>query len=121
MTVPMERTLKLKSEKVIKVDESSFEREVLEASKTAPVLVDCWAEWCAPCRMLAPTMETLADTVKVCSIDVEANQALALSLTVSAIPTVVLYKGGKEVERWVGIRPAKDYMDAVATAAPVKA
>ncbi len=75
--------------------DSNFEAEVLGASE--PVLVDFWAEWCMPCRILAPTIDEVADAntgkVKVGKVDIDSNQEVAVKYGISAIPTVVIFKG----------------------------
>jgi len=92
------------SEKVREVNDSSFEQEVLKANK--PVLVDFWAEWCAPCRMLTPTVEAIAqqfsDTAVVLKLNVDDNPATAGQYGIKGIPTLILFREGKEVERVVG-------------------
>ncbi len=91
------------------VSDNTFESEVLEASNTQPVLVDFWATWCGPCRMLAPIVEEIteeqAGKLKVAKLDVDANQAVSGKYGILAIPTLVLFKGGKDV---VAIRGYKD-------------
>ena len=92
------------SEKVSSVTDSTFEKEVLQASK--PVLVDFWAEWCAPCRMLAPTIDAIADQFResagVVKVNVDDNTSVAQRYGIKGIPTLILFSGGKEVERVVG-------------------
>jgi len=92
------------SEKVRDVSDSSFEQEVLKADK--PVLVDFWAEWCAPCRLLAPTVEAVAqqfsDTAIVLKLNVDDNPATAGQYGIKGIPTLILFKGGVEADRVVG-------------------
>jgi thioredoxin len=92
------------SEKVTAVIDSSFEKEVLQSEK--PVLVDFWAEWCAPCRMLAPTIDAIAEqfgeTAAVVKVNVDDNSATAQRYGIKGIPTLILFSGGKEVERVVG-------------------
>ena len=92
------------SEKVTAVSDSSFEKEVLESAK--PVLVDFWAEWCAPCRMLGPTIDAIAEqfseTAGVVKVNVDDNTATAQRYGIKGIPTLILFSGGKEVERVVG-------------------
>src|SRR6187549_2837851 len=92
------------SERVSSVTDSSFEKEVLQASK--PVLVDFWAEWCAPCRMLAPTVEAVAEhygeNASVVKLNVDDNPSTAQRYGIKGIPTLILFRDGKEVERVVG-------------------
>lgn len=92
------------SEKVSTVTDASFEKDVLQSSK--PVLVDFWAEWCAPCRMLTPTIEAVAeqfaDTAGVVKVNVDDNTSTAQRYGIKGIPTLILFSAGKEVERVVG-------------------
>jgi thioredoxin 1 len=92
------------SEFVNDVSDSSFEKDVLGASK--PVLVDFWAEWCAPCRMLAPTVVAVAeqygDNAGVVKLNVDDNPSTAQRYGIKGIPTLILFRDGKEVERVVG-------------------
>ena len=91
---------------MLTITTNSFENDVLRADK--PVLVDFWAEWCGPCRMLGPVIDQLGSEltdVKVCKIDVDANQDLAAKYKVETIPTLVVFEGGKEVKRSVGVQP----------------
>lgn len=89
------------------VTDQTFDAEVLSAKK--PVLVDLWAEWCAPCKMLAPVLEDMAkeldDQLTVVKLDVDANPATAMRYGVQSIPTLLLFKNGQEVERLVGYMP----------------
>ncbi len=86
--------------------EFNWKKEVLEA--TGPVLVDFWAEWCAPCRMMNPAIEALARDFKVCKVNVDKNQALAGRYGVSAIPALFLFKGGRIVAQYAGVRSEAD-------------
>jgi thioredoxin 1 len=89
------------------VTEETFEREVVQAD--LPVLVDFWAEWCGPCRMIAPIVEEFAreyeGRMKVAKVDVDTNQGLAMRFNIMSIPTLGLFKGGQLVERIVGYMP----------------
>ena len=89
---------------VIEVNNDNFEQEVKNADK--PVLVDFWAEWCAPCRMIGPIVEEIAqeygDRLKVVKVDVDGNQALAATYNVMSIPTLLLFKNGRPVEQVIG-------------------
>src|SRR3990172_8247822 len=92
------------TEKIREVSDSSFEQEVLQSEK--PVLVDFWAEWCAPCRMLAPTVEAVAESysgsAEVVKLNVDDNPSTAGTYGIRGIPTLILFKGRMEVERVVG-------------------
>ncbi len=88
------------------VTTDSFENEVINSDK--PVLVDFWATWCGPCKMLSPIVAELAaeaDDFKVVSVDVDQEQELAMKYQVSAIPTLLVFKGGEVVNRGVGFMP----------------
>jgi thioredoxin 1 len=91
----------------IEVNENNFQQEVLESS--TPVLVDFWASWCMPCRMLSPTIEKLAEEnqgkLKVCKLNTDENQHIAAQYGIQGIPTLIFFKEGKEVDRTVGVLP----------------
>ena len=86
------------------LNETNFEEEVIKSDK--PVLVDFWANWCGPCRMIAPLIEQLAEKydgkVKVCKADVDENAELASSYGVSSIPTLLIFKNGEVVAQRIG-------------------
>ena len=91
----------------IEVTDATFEEEVLQA--TEPTLVDLWAQWCGPCRMVAPIVEEIAaeynGKLRVAKLDVDNNQQTPFRYGVRGIPTLLLFKGGAEVARVVGYRP----------------
>ena len=91
----------------IKITEQNFEQEVLKSDK--PVLVDFWASWCGPCRMLVPTIEQIANeqegVVKVGKVNIDEEPALASKFGISSIPTIMVFRGGKVAGSAVGVRP----------------
>jgi len=95
--------------------ENDFNDKILNGGK--PVLVDFWASWCGPCKMVAPELEAVAqeyeDKAIVVKVNVDEQQKLASNYNVMSIPTLLLFKDGKEVDRIVGFRPRKDLMDAI--------
>jgi len=101
------------SEHVTEVSDSSFEKDVLQSDR--PVLVDFWAAWCAPCRMLAPTVEAVAekyaDNARVVKLNVDDNPSVSQRYGIKGIPTLILFKGGQPVQQVVGYR-GKDQLEA---------
>lgn len=95
--------------KALPLTETNFDQEVLKSEH--PVLVDFWAAWCGPCRMVGPIVEELAGDfdgrAKVGKVDVDAAPALAQRFGVESIPTLIYFKGGKEVDRFIGAAPKK--------------
>ena len=104
---------------VIHVTDDNFESEVLQSDTL--VLADFSAEWCGPCKALAPMIEELASEqegkVKVCKIDVDKSQQTAMKYGITSVPTVMLFKGGEAVETLVGMRPKAEYESAIAAQA----
>ena len=93
------------------ITRDNFEEEVLHSDK--PVMIDFWASWCGPCRMLAPTIEAIANErgdIKVGKVNVDDEGALATAFGVSSIPTVVVIKDGKETARSVGYRQKEELL-----------
>ena len=92
------------------VTDETFNQEVLKADR--PTLVDFWAVWCGPCRMVAPVVDEIAreqtGKLKVMKLDVDENQNTAMAYGVMSIPTLILFKNGQPVERIVGFRPKGD-------------
>jgi thioredoxin 1 len=95
---------------VPEVTDSTFPDEILAADR--PVLVDFWAPWCAPCRLVSPIVEQigveLADRMRTAKLDVDQNVATASRYAIFSIPTLVLFKDGQEAERFVGLRPKEE-------------
>jgi thioredoxin 1 len=93
------------SANTLEFTDANFESEVLKSS--VPVLVDFWAEWCMPCRMLTPTIDALATETagkaKVGKVNVDHHQGIAVKYGIQSIPTVMLFKNGQMVKKWVGV------------------
>jgi thioredoxin 1 len=103
------------SEQITEFTDSNFEQEVLKSSQ--PVLVDFWAEWCMPCRMLAPTIDKLAKDyagkVKVGKVDTDSNREVAMKYRIDAIPTVILFKDGQVAQKFVGLKKENEFKAAL--------
>ena len=99
----------------VPVTDSTFQSEVLSSSE--PVLVDFWATWCGPCRMVSPIVEEIAGEqigkLKVAKVDVDVNPQTAQQFGVMSIPTLIVFKGGQPVERLVGYMPKAKLMQAI--------
>jgi thioredoxin 1 len=97
------------------VTDQSFEAEILNSDK--PAIIDFWAEWCAPCRAIAPIIKELAaeygDQVKIVKMDVDSNPNTAGQYGIRAIPSVLAFQGGQVVEQLQGARPKADFEDMV--------
>jgi putative thioredoxin len=106
------------------VTDATFEQDVIERSKTVPVVVDLWAEWCGPCKTLGPIIEkVIADTggkVELAKVDVDANQQVARAFQVQSIPAVYALKDGKVVDGFVGAQPESVVAQFVASLLPTE-
>ena len=100
---------------VINLNGKNFEEEVMNSDKT--VLIDFWASWCGPCKMMAPGVNQLADelsdSVKVCKINIDEEQNLAFKYNVMSIPTFVVIKNGKETGRSIGVQDKSELMKII--------
>jgi thioredoxin len=103
------------SSSVIKLDESNFDREVTQDGK--PVIVDFWAEWCGPCKMIAPMLDEIArekaDAVKVAKVNVDENQSLSLKYNIRAIPALLFFKNGQLRDQVTGVTSKKDLLNRI--------
>ena len=105
----------MSSEHVLELTDSNFEQEVLQSP--TPSLVDYWAEWCMPCKMLAPIVEELAaeydGKIKVGKVDTDSNREISMKYGISAIPTLILFSGGEPVRKFVGLQQKTDLKTAI--------
>jgi len=103
------------ADNVKEFNDQNFETEVLKSS--TPVLVDFWAEWCMPCRMLAPTIDKIAKDyagkVKVGKVDTDSNRDVSIKYGINAIPTVILFKNGQVAQKFVGLRQERDFKEVL--------
>lgn len=98
----------------LKINKETFETEVLQSEK--PVLLDFFATWCGPCKLLAPVLDQIAEEhpeIKVCKVDVDENQELAAAFQVMSIPTLFVVKEGKVTAQAVGARSKKQLLDMI--------
>lgn len=105
----------MSSEHVLEATDANFEDEILQSD--VPALVDFWAEWCMPCKMLAPTIDEIAQEyegkLKVASVDTDSNRDVSMKYGVSAIPTLMLFKDGEVVRKFVGLQQKADLKAAI--------
>ncbi len=98
----------------IKITDKNFNSEVINSEK--PVLIDFWASWCGPCRMMSPVIDEIADErgdIKVCKVNVDEQPELASQFGIMSIPTIVAIKDGKVTGSLVGVRPKKHVLELV--------
>ena len=99
----------------VTIDENNFDTEVTQSN--LPVVVDFWAEWCGPCKMIAPLLDEIATekagTVKIGKVDIDKNQSLSLKYNVRAIPTLLFFKNGQVVDQVTGMTSKKDLLGRV--------
>ncbi|ACZ37587.1 thioredoxin [Sphaerobacter thermophilus] len=101
--------------KPVTVSDATFDQEVLKSD--VPVLVDFWAVWCGPCRMVAPILDEIAEekagSLKVAKVNVDENARVAAQLGITSIPTLILYKDGQPVERIIGAHPKQRLLQQI--------
>jgi thioredoxin 1 len=105
----------MSSKNVLSLTDQNFEQEIVQSQAVA--LVDFWAEWCMPCKMLAPVIDELADEyagkVKVGKVDTDSSRQTAIRFSIQAIPTLILFKGGQMVKKFVGLQQKRDLKAAL--------
>ena len=103
------------SNQVLEFTDSNFDNEVVQSS--VPVLVDFWAEWCAPCRALAPTIDEIAEDfgarAKIGKVDTDGNREVSVKYGIAAIPTVLLFQNGEVKKKWSGLTKKDEFVSAI--------
>lgn len=100
---------------IVELNAQNFDQEVLRSDK--PVLVDFWAAWCGPCRMLAPTIDEIAaerSDVKVCKVNVDNEEELAVRFGIMSIPTLLVFRDGQPVDQALGVQPKQAILNMLA-------
>jgi thioredoxin 1 len=101
--------------KPVEVTDANFETEVLKSD--IPVLVDFWAEWCGPCKRIAPVLEELASEydgkIKIVKLDVDSNNATAMQYRIMSIPSLIFFKGGEKVDQVIGLYPKQHFVEKI--------
>ena len=98
---------------VIKISKENFEEEVLKSSKTT--IIDFYADWCGPCKMMSPIIDNIAedDNLKVGKVNVDDNQELAIKYDIMSIPTVLIFKNGELVNRFIGVHDKNEILNSL--------
>jgi thioredoxin 1 len=103
------------SENVLELTDASFDETI--NSSEVPVLVDFWAPWCGPCKMLTPVLDDIAgeygDKLKVCKVNTDEHRDAAVEYAITAIPTIILFNGGQIDKKWVGMTTKQDITEAI--------
>ncbi|MBL7106017.1 MAG: thioredoxin [Phycisphaerae bacterium] len=103
------------SENILELTDADFDE--LINSSDVPVLVDFWAPWCGPCKMMSPILEELAveyqGKAKICKVNTDESRDSALEFSIQAIPTIILFKDGQIQKKWVGLTSKKDMLEAI--------